>query len=504
MTVTTAAAQRWAAHLWVPSGRRGSHVDDVAEISALMRAPLEDWQLEAVDTLTAYGRGGVPLALESCLIVPRQNGKTYGVMRPIAVTECLFGVPSLSTWTAQLKDTLLDTFNELKALMGRQPDGIPYDEEQYVPELGQYVVGVSDTDSAECLSFANGSELAFRVRSARAGRGKRPRRLYGDEALFMTGEEAAAIVPGMARQGPTAGILYGSSACLATSEYLHELVSRGRRQDPDLLYVEHCAPGSFEDPGCEAPTCDHGLGRVGCAADRAENWAAANPAYRTGAMTESYMRGARKALKEKFPREHLGWHQPLAGSRSPFTVDLWKRAEDLASAFVGPPAFGLAVSRDSASAAIAAAGWREDGEPHVETVAYAGGDGWLLAKAEELDIKHQPLGWALDEKTAAGAHVASLKKRGIRLQLLSTTDAGKACADLLQRVKQNPSTVRHRGEKDPHLQTAALGAQRRDVGPGLWVWAPKDSEVDTVPLEAATWALYRLISDPAFAPWAMT
>lgn len=503
MTVTVAPpSTRWAAHLWVPSGRRGSHVDDVAEVSALMRAPLEDWQLEAVDALTAYGRGGIPLMLEGCLIVCRQNGKTFGVGRPIAVTECLYGVPSLSTWTAHLKDTAKDTFGEIKALMGRKPDGVPFDEDAYVPELGQYVVSVSDTDSEEGITFASGSELAFRARSSRAGRGKRPRRLYADEALYMTGEEAAAIVPGMGRQGPTAGILYMSSPALSSSEYLHDLVRRGREGgDESLAFVEHCAPGSFEEPGCKTKGCDHMPGNPGCSLDRDDYWRAANPAYRTGSMTRTYLSGSRSALKARFAREHLGWHDPLSNaSLSPITVALWSKNEDVTSTFEGRPVFGVAVTKDSSRAAIAAAGWRSDGLMHVETVAVDDGDDWLVDRAAELKREHRPRGVAVDKGTAAAAHLETLVRISrLRVTEMGTADCGRACAGLLSKLKAG-NRLRHRGENDPHLQDAALGARRRDIGPGLWAWAPKTSEVDTVTLEAATNALWLLEDQPRPRP----
>lgn len=493
MTVTAAPARRWAAHIWVPSGRRGSHVDDVAEVSALMGAPLEEWQLEAVDVLTAYGRGGVPLALEGVILACRQNGKTYGVARPIAVTECLFGPPSLNVWSAQLKDTALDTFHELRDLMGRKADGIPYSEESFVPELGDYVLGVIETDSAEALLFRNGTELAFRTRSNRAGRGRRPRKLTVDEALFFTSGQASAVIPGMARQGPTAGVLYASSPALAESSYLHELVRRGRAGgDPSLAYVEHCAPGGYDDPGCATPRCDHGIDRAGCRLDDEEYWRAANPAFRTGGMSRGYLAGARRALGADFAHEHLGWHEAAAGSTStPVPSATWAKLNRPA-AIDGPPAFGIWVAYDLAHAAIAVAGASgpvtqieipraRDGQPDRRR-----GYQWVAERAEQLAAANPGARFAVLPKMLPTDLLSALEAKGVPLEQRSAAEWVADCKALEAAAKADPPRLAHHG--DPILTDALAAASTRPRDDGGWIWWQLESAGDISALCAATLA----------------
>lgn len=465
----TAAVDRWAAHVWIPSGRRGSNVDDVAEVSRLLlRTPLDDWQLEAVDIVTSYGRLGMPLALEAAAVLARQNGKTFGIGRPIAVAECLFGPPSLSTWTAQLLDTCLDTFRELRDLGGRKPDGTPYDEDLYVPEFGDYVVRVSEKDGEEGLEFVGGSELAFRARSGRSGRGRRPRRLYADEALFMTLEEAAAIVPGMGRQGPTAQILYMSSPALAASSYLHDLVRRGRSQrDPSLLYVEHCAPGSFEEPTCrDGKDCDHHPDRAGCAADSEDNWRAGNPAYRTGAMTSTYLVGARRALKAAFVREHLGWHEPETGARETISKTAWGRLADAYSRVRKGtrPVFAVMVRPDQSSAAIAVSGERSDGKVHVGLIRNAVKIGDVVDEVAKLNGKHQPRLVVLCPGPSTKRLKPQLEAAGVRVRVATEAELAQAVGTMVASVTTRDT--RHRGDE---LVEASLEASRpRKTSDGGW------------------------------------
>jgi len=496
VSVTGAAAQRWAAHLWVPSGRRGSHVDDVAEISALMRAPLEDWQLEAVDALTAFGRGGLPLTLEGVILAPRQNGKTFGVMRPIAVTECLYGPPSLSTWSAQLKDTALGTFNELKALMGRKRDGTPFDEDLYVPELGDHVVEVTETDSEEGLLFANRSELAFRVRSGKAGRGKRPRKLYVDEALFFSDDEAAATMPGMGRQGPTAGVLFASSGALATSGYLHELVRRGRGQDPTLTFVEYCAAGSYEEPGCASPDCGHDEGTDGCAWDDRALWAAANPAFRLGEMTESFLVGMRRGLKQDFAREMLGWHVSPEAAKATISVKQWKARTDALSRIRkgARPSFAVDVRPDGLKAAIAVAGERADGAAHAGVIRYRDGTDWVVEELVRLRTKHRPRFILVDGASEAAGLIPEMKRANLDVTVTSAQDMGQACSGLRRAVLGK--RIWHRGSSE--VVDALEVAVRRDLGDGGWGWARKKTDGDICPLVAVTLAHLGFMRSPRF------
>ena len=54
MSTATGARAAW---LWHPE-RRGSYLDEVADVAEMVGRPLDGPQREAVDCLTSYGPGG--------------------------------------------------------------------------------------------------------------------------------------------------------------------------------------------------------------------------------------------------------------------------------------------------------------------------------------------------------------------------------------------------------------------------------------------------------------
>ena len=198
---------------------------------------------------------------------------------------------------------------------------------------------------------------------------------------------------------------------------------------------------------------------------------------------------------EKFARERLGlWDEALSDVVAIAPAN-WLACADEASSFEGRGVFAVAVSRDGQSSAIAAAGLRFDGLPHIELVAEGRGTDWVVARCAELK-KHRPLTWVLDKRTAAAALLPDLKAAGIVPREMSTNDCGQACSSLQSAVRDG--AVRHLG--DEVLAAAVAGAQRRDIGDGLWAWSAKTSEVDIVTLVAATNALWGLSVTPKPRP----
>jgi hypothetical protein len=483
-----------AAWLWSPpQGRRGDYGEEVAELAELYGRPLDAHQRESVDAITAYGAGGRWQTLEAGAIEPRQNGKTGGTMTAVTFADLFLAIggPDKIIWTAHLFKTAMEAFADHKRLI------------EGTPELSARVKRVCNRGGEESIELTDGSLLAYLARSKGGGRGLGGKRVVIDEALFWTPDQASALLPTLAAR-PSPQILYGSSACLADerSDYLRSLVARGRSgADPSLTWVEYCAPGSWDDPGCDqGAVCSHRPGVPGCVMDDVDLWREANRAMGEGRIALSTMRAFRRGMDpEAFGREFLGWHESGEGGHSsPVSEAAWSRCGDLTSAIEGRPVFGVAVSRDGRSAAIAAAGRRADGLQHVETVAYATGDVWVVDRAAELRASQRPRGWALDVKTAAAALLPALAEKRIRPSQIGTSECGQASASLLSKILAG--TVRHRGAHDPDLQRAALGARRRDIGPGLWTWAGKSSEVDTVALEAATFALWQLDQTPRAVP----
>ncbi|MER7164507.1 hypothetical protein ABT336_00290 [Micromonospora sp. NPDC000207] len=473
------------AHLWLPE-RTGSYGDEAIDLAAMYGRVLDDEQRLAVDAMLSYGPRGRWAAFESAVIEARQCGKTGGIILPVTLFDLFLLPPDKIVWTAHLFRTAREAFNDVVGII----DGCA--------DLSRRVKKISYGNGEEGIYLHSGASLEFLARSKGGGRGIGGKRVVMDEALYLAGEAMGALIPTLAARSVSGDpqIVYGSSAGVLGSDHLRSVRDRGRRGgDPSLVYVEWCAPGSWDDPGCQAgPECAHGLTAEGCALDDEVLWRAANPPLGRR-ISVVYIRRERRALPPaEFGRERLGWwDDPVSGSVVP--LQKWIDCLDATSAPAGRPVFGIDVAPGSRSAAIVAAMWRDDGLPHLEVVAYGPGSDWVPARADVLR-KHRPLDWVLDPTGPAGALLPGLAAVGIEPRQMSSRDLGQACEAFAAAVTNE--TVRHLGDE---LMTRAIkGAGRREIGDGLWAWSRRKSDVDICPLVGGTEALWALSVVPPATP----
>jgi len=463
-----------AAHLWVPPGRSGSYGDEVAALAEeIGRAPDAD-QRVALDAINSYGPGGRWWALEACVKEPRQNGKTGGIVLPTVLADLvLWPDPDRVAWTAHRMKTSRETFEDCKRLI----EGSDL--------LRKRIRRPRETNGEEGFDFLNGSSLDFIARANGSGRGLGGRTVVIDEALFFTAGAAGDLLPILAaRRNPR--IIYASSACKAESEHLRALTARGRAGgDPSLILVEHCAPGGFESPGCEDPTCVHEYGVLGCILDDEAHWRAANPAMEAGRVGVMFLRAMRRSLPwREFAREFLGWDEPAGTGMDAFPAGAWESSRDPESAPGDSMAFGLEVTLDRSMSTFGAAGRREDGLAHVEVVDRRPGTAWVADRALELwERWSHPI--VIDDRSPAAALVDDMDAAGVPVVRKSGAEVAALCAKVYDLARAG--TLRHRGQAD--LDRAATAAVRVNVGDGGFRFSRRNSEDDITPLYAATLAL---------------
>lgn len=469
------------AHLNVPP-REGSYGEGAAQLMEIAGRPLDEEQKLAVDAILSYGPGGKWAALESCVIEARQNGKTGGVLLPCVLWDLFMMKPDRIVWTAHLFKTSRDAFNDVVSMVENSDT------------LGKRVKKITYANGEEAIHLHSGAKLEFLARSKGGGRGLGGKRIVMDEALFLSAEAMGALLPTLAARSMTGDphIMYGSSAGVLGSDQLRLLRDRGRKgNDPSLVYLEWCAPGSWDNPGCDAgPECSHTAGAVeGCALDDESLWPFGNHALGKR-ISYDYVRAERRALPpEEFGRERYGWHTDPAGGG--VALESWTDCADEKSKPSGRPVFCIDASPGSRSAAIVAAMYRPDGLPHLEVVAHGQGTDWVPARCTEL-TKHKPLDWVLDPGGPAGALLPDLIAAGIEPRQMSARDLGQACEAFTAAVTDK--ALRHLG--DPLLARAIAGAGRRDIGDGLWAWSRRKSDTDISPLVAATGAHWGLAVQP--------
>lgn len=474
--------------IWVPRslGMTGSYADDVAEIAESIGRPFYPHQLEAVEAFTAHDKFGRFLTIEAVIEGPRQSiGKTGGVVLPV-ILWTLLTERTHAIWTAQLLDTSGKTFLDLV----HPQTGLVTNNEW----LARRVSSISLENGYEGISFRNGSQLDFRARSGRRSRGLTAATVVVDEALYWTQEQAGALLPVLSTKSKfgNARAYYASSSAKKESGVLRNFRKRAAAQDPTLTHVGFWAPGSWAEPGCQQPDCQHELTAVGCSLDNEKLWFEANPTL-GGVVSYAFMRTMRRTLDPlEFGREFLGWQEE---GDSPVDQFAWSGLTDVRSKPVTAPlVIGVDVSSRATHSSVVAAGWRSDGLMHVEVLAYRAGTDWLESFLTPLQNAGAQI-WTLGG-TAPVVSVSS-EWTSVRCDRADAAVYAASCATLQRRVDN--SGLKHLG--DPILTRALSAAARRDVGDGAFVLSRKSSSGDISPAIACCLAVHALSSNPPIDVW---
>jgi len=484
--VTTAPEIIQPACLSIPD-RTGSYGPEAVDLAKLAGRELDAEEALAVDALLSYGPGGRWVALESAVIEARQNGKTGGVLLPVVLFDLFLLPPDRIVWTAHLFRTARDTFADFCGLIDA------------TPELSSRVKKITRANGEESIELHSGAVLDFLARSKGGGRGLGGKRLVLDEALFLSAESMGALVPVLSARSATGDpqINYGASAGLASSDHLRNLRDRGRAGgDPSLIWVEWCAPGSWDDPPCDkGRKCPHVVGTAGCALDDETLWPLANPALGRR-ITVEYVRAERRALPAaEFGRERLGWFDLSGEDSQPISSLDWVACTaGLPDKTAMRPVFFLDCSPGLASASIGLAA-SVDGVPHLEVAdpEERSGTDWLVPKAVDLAEKHPDARFAVLGSGAVTALLPALKDAGLEPEQFTNQDMGRACGHLQKLVADR--AVTHSG--DPLFAEALAVAVKRDIGDDLWTWSRRKSG-DISPLVAVTGAAWLLETRPSY------
>jgi hypothetical protein len=417
----------------------GTLGDEVGGFAADIGMPPDPQEQLALDIIFAVApaemrarRGGKPsAAYETGLVVPRQNLKTATFEMAALAWLYLYDEP-LVVWSAHEYVTSQEAQFHM--------EGLILNSDLLRPKTARIV----HANGSECIETIWGSRMIFKTRTKTGGRGLSANKVVLDEAFALKSGHMGALLPTMSAK-PDPQVLYGSSACLEDSEILAELVSRGRPGDERdwesgqplhqvvagplaTAYLEWCAPPASlacaEGEKCkhEKPKFDlrgnQVAGSAGCGCDKPEMWVLSNPSVDImrpdgGMLTEDYIRAERKSMPiDQFPRERMGWHDRVDGAQSPLgTIDWFKCADRKSTPRAGSPlALAFAVSPDGATAAVALAGWRQDGLPHGELIEHLPGTGWLLDFLLGVWERQQPCCLVMDPMGPSGAFEKILRQ----------------------------------------------------------------------------------------------
>jgi phage terminase large subunit-like protein len=418
---------------------------------------LDPWQQLVLRSMLRRQADGQWAAFESCMIVPRQNGKSVS-LEAFDLAKLYLSPPGhLILHSAHLFPTAMESFRHLVGLI------------RNCPELWAEVARVSKAHGEEGVELHNGSRLRFAARTVTgAGRGFSPDDVVLDEAFKLPHEALSALLPALSAK-PNPQLVYASSTGYPDSEILWSLVERGRRGgDESLAYLEWSA-----DAGCDMD--DRGA------------WAQANPALGFR-LTEKKMAAERASMRdEDFARERLGLWADTGSS----VIDLTKwaaladRSDDPAP-HIGKVALAVDSDPNRARTTIAIVGMRDDGFPLVEIVDTFPGVDWAAARIVEICSRNGVSSVVIDKRSAAGSLILPLTEARLPVVTTDPAQMAQACGQFFDAVTE---TGRLRHLDQPELAEALKTATTRPLT-DAWAWDRKRPGADITPLTAATLALW--------------
>ena len=166
----------------------------------------------------------------------------------------------------------------------------------------------------------------------------------------------------------------------------------------------------------------------------------------------------------------------------------------------GAVAFACEISEDRKHAAVVAAGREVDGTRVVVDLVFYEHPRGVVARLDELWVKHDPVAVVVDPRSQAGTLLRPLAEAGMLVREPSTAEVVAAHGEFLDLV--NDGGVAHLSQ--PPLTAAVQAAQQRALA-GAQAWERRVT-VDQSPLVAATlacWAFRRWLELATPGVWAV-
>lgn len=449
------------------------------------------WQADAgrvilgkrTDGLYAATVGGVTLS------IARQVAKTFLVGRIVFALCVLF--PGLKVlWTAHHTATLGNTFRALSGFSRRK-------------SVDPYIHARRRGSGKEAIEFANGSVIYFGARSQGFGRGFDEVDVeVFDEAQILDAKALEDMVAATNQSHhPHGALLFYMGTPPRPTDPGEEFTERRREalalasdgqvvvEGGEAVYIE-----------CSAdPKTGH---KGGPSLDSIVQLRKANPSYphRTPLASVKRLRANLKS-DDSWRREGLGIWDVEGARDQVISPEFVASCLDVKSKIAGAPIFALDVSPAHSWAAIAVAGLRADGLPHIEITSSKGvvdhlpGTEWVVPRMVQLNKRWPGMKLAIISGSTSPAEslVPALVKAGIELVFVKDGDVTAACGLFFDLF--TTKGLRHLGQL---ALTGALRAARKAVedGEGAWKWGRKRSSADITALYAATLALWVAMNPP--------
>lgn len=482
-------------------------IDFASDVLGIDLFPWQRWLLIHMLEVTPDGR----LRFRTVIVgVARQNGKTT-IVKVIALFFLFLLRAALVIGTAQNLDVAEEAWADTVELA------------EATPELAQEVAHIDRTNGKKALRLIGGERYKVAAANRRGGRGLAGDLVVLDELREHVKWDAWAAVTKTTLARDLAMIVGISTAGDVSSVVLRSL----RKTGLELLAGSGDAEAAAElrdtgsvpddpDPDLDEPDPDElgdaetfGLfewsARPGSSSKDADALAAANPSLGFGSFSERGLRAARLTDPPHVFGQECMMLWSATTTTGPFPVGAWLAGIDGGSRIADDSVIAACVdvSWDRSYAHIAVAGYRPDGDVHVEIAATRAGVSWV--RDWFADRAGQFAGIAVQEK---GAPVSSLVESmtDAKLPILpwGGTQLGIATGqffDLVRRPEERKGKPTERKPQvwhlpQPILDVPAATAVKRQLAEA-WVIDRKRSPEDASPLVAAIGAVWALSSKPA-------
>lgn len=448
---------------------------EAIELAALAGLELDDWQRFVLMHALGERADGKWAAQTVGLTVGRQNGKGSILEARELAGLFLLGERVL-IHTAHLQKTATNHFERVLTLI------------EGVPEFERRVLKASHGKGAEAIILRGGQRILFPTRARGGGRGLTIDFIAYDEAMYLSEQDRAALVPTMAARsmtGNTQSWYVGSAVDQEDTSQdgvpFAQVRESGVKRRAGVAYFEWSAPGDDPNRVPERLASDP------------EMWAQANPGL---GIRISHAWVEHERTVEMGPRafavERLGigdWPDLSEDNERVIARDVWGSCActDSSKRIVGPAAFGIDASPDRTWASIGVSGSRDDALWHVAVVDHERGTGWLADRCVALSEERPGSVFVIDVKGPAAPEIPELEALGLTVVKADANDYANAYAGFIDAV-----TERRLRWPDPQPELdAALGSARRAPLGERYKWSRKHStSADISPLVAVTFALW--------------
>ena len=424
----------------------------------------DPWQQDVLQAWLARDKSGNLVHSRCGLSVPRQNGKTIGVLHPRVVFG-LIGLDEKILYTAHLTDTAQEAFEAI------------LDFFESNKELKKLIRRKSSANGRWRIILKNGASIKFSTRSKKIARGSSYSLIIFDEAQDLTEAQVAAAIPTV-------------SASTVEPQIIHCGTPPGADQDGEP-FIRARKAALEGKPG--RSWHEWGLDSLKDIYNEAK-WHIANPSLGIRLRIKAIRDEVEDFSEDTFARERMGWWREDEPVNTLVSPEEWQSlvtdSEDVPAD--GAKVYAVKFSPDGATGSLVLALRSDDGKVHLELIEHFNMSGGLTWLADWLTERKDGAAQIVIDGGSAQALLDMLRVNGVGKKILqkpNVSDVGSASSLTLSAIAEKAIT--HIGQRE--LDAAALNVKKRDIGnSGRFGFNPIDSSIDITAFEAASLA-YRSV-----------